>query len=307
MTTVSVIVPTYNRGPRLRRTIESVLNQRFTDFELIIVDDASTDDTEEVVNAFDDQRIRYLIHDTNRGGSVARNTGIDVSEGEYIAFLDDDDEWHPRKLDRQINRLEERSGEWIAIHCDFEVIRNGVTQRLRRRVTDFRHGDFPKPRLEGGAELIPGVLMDKYRFCGTSALLVRRSTLDHLEGFDPKFPRHQDWEFLVRLLRVGKLAYVDESLVTKQESGHPSADTLREAKNALFTEFAPEIERAEQAGYDVVGTHRFSLATSYYREGRYLRGSRYLRGAKIDSLRLLHALCIGACSKIRRRRSTERS
>src|SRR6056297_1399486 len=122
MPTVSVIVPTYNRADSLPRTIDSVLAQTHDDLELVVVDDASTDDTETVVERYEDDRVTYLEHATNRGGSAARNTGIRASDGDYVAFLDSDDEWHPEKLERQVRELESRSEEWVAAYCGVEMV-----------------------------------------------------------------------------------------------------------------------------------------------------------------------------------------
>ena len=95
---VSVVIPTYNRACLLGRAIQCVLNQSFQDIEVIVVDDASQDNSADIVNSLDDSRIKYLRHEKNRGGSSARNTGIKAARGEYIAFLDDDDEWMPTKI-----------------------------------------------------------------------------------------------------------------------------------------------------------------------------------------------------------------
>lgn len=86
--TVSVIIPTYNRAPLLGRAVQSVLNQTYQDFEVIVVDDASLDNTEEVVRHFADPRIHYLRHEENRGTAASRNTAIKIDRGEYVAFLD---------------------------------------------------------------------------------------------------------------------------------------------------------------------------------------------------------------------------
>ena len=109
--TVSVIIPTYNRAHLVDRAIQSVLNQTYKDFELIIVDDGSTDNTEDIIKEFQkkDERIKYIRHEENRGGSAARNTGIKAAKGEYIAFLDSDDEWLPIKLGRQISEFTNKS------------------------------------------------------------------------------------------------------------------------------------------------------------------------------------------------------
>jgi len=96
--TVSVIIPTYNRAHLLDRAIRSVLDQTYQDFELIVVDDGSSDPTAEVIATFADPRIYYLRHEKNRGAAAARNTGIEASQGDYVAFLDSDCEWLPKKL-----------------------------------------------------------------------------------------------------------------------------------------------------------------------------------------------------------------
>src|SRR5262245_7479203 len=105
MPKVSVIVPTRDRAEYLRVAITSVLSQTFQDFELIVVDDASAENNFEVISSFHDDRIKFIRHETRKGGSAARNTGIINSSCDYIAFLDDDDEWFPDKIAKQIHLL----------------------------------------------------------------------------------------------------------------------------------------------------------------------------------------------------------
>jgi glycosyltransferase involved in cell wall biosynthesis len=293
MPTVSVIIPTYNRIAHLNRTIQSVLNQRFEDLELVVVDDASTENTESVVEAFDDERVRYLEHEVNRGGSAARNAGIEASTGKYVAFLDDDDAWLPHKLERQIGCLEECSEEWVATYCDIHVVRHGVTSRLRELLAEVLPVGHSKSRPEGGAELIPVVLAREFPLGGASTLVVRRTAVDQLGGFDVRFERLQDWEFLARLLRIGKIAHVDDTLVVKHETTFPSAETVSAAQEVFFEEFSSEIERAERNGYDVVAAHRFALARSLFVDGRFVEGFRHLNGATIDPLALAQSICTG--------------
>ena len=99
---VSVIIPTHNRADLVPLAIQSVLQQTYTNLECIVVDDASTDNTEETVRTIIDERIIYLRHENNKHASAARNTGIKYARGEFIAFLDDDDEWLPTKLEKQV-------------------------------------------------------------------------------------------------------------------------------------------------------------------------------------------------------------
>ena len=100
---VSVIVPTYNRAHLLKKTIESILSQTYTDLELIVVSNYSTDNTDDMVKSYKDDRIKYFKNQNNGIIAVNRNFGIRKSTGEYIAFCDDDDTWLPNKLERQVN------------------------------------------------------------------------------------------------------------------------------------------------------------------------------------------------------------
>jgi len=116
---VSIVIPTYNRAGLLSRTIQSVLNQTYQDFEIIIVDDGSTDKTEEVVKSFNSKKIFYNRHEENKGANAARNTGIKASRGEYIAFQDSGDEWLPQKLERQMKVFENASPEVGVVYTGY--------------------------------------------------------------------------------------------------------------------------------------------------------------------------------------------
>jgi len=102
---VSVIIPTYNRADLIGHTIKSALNQSWQNLEIIVVDDASTDDTRTVVQAIPDPRIRYIGLEKNSGPSTARNTGVEQARGHFISFLDSDDEWRPEKTAHQVAAL----------------------------------------------------------------------------------------------------------------------------------------------------------------------------------------------------------
>src|SRR5688572_23641621 len=130
MTRVSVIVPVFNRAATLARCYESVKAQTVSDWELIAVDDCSSDDSVKVLERFDDPRIRILRHQVNRGAGAARNTGMEAATGEFVAFLDSDDAWLPDKTARQISALNE-SGAGLAL-CAFEEIDSGGTSEIHR-------------------------------------------------------------------------------------------------------------------------------------------------------------------------------
>lgn len=201
---VSVIIPTHNRAKMIRRAIRSVLAQTWQDFELIVVSDGSTDNTDEVVASFDDPRIRFLKHETARGASAARNTGIRASKGECIAFLDDDDEWTPNKLEVQVPVIRNSSFKVGLVYAWMEYVRDG-------KVVDSR-----KPMLRGN---IFHEMLDKQAITNSSTLLVRREVLDVVQGFDEELPRGNDGDFIRRITKHFEVDYVPEVLV-KVHVGH---------------------------------------------------------------------------------------
>ncbi|MFC7138069.1 glycosyltransferase family 2 protein [Halobaculum litoreum] len=208
------------------RAIDSALAQTVDDIEVVVVDDGSEDDTEAVVTAYDDDRVRYLAHESNRGVSAARNTGLAAATGEYVAFLDSDDEWLPRKLERQLSTLAERGEGWVGAYC--EVATGGLSplDRLASVVSDriFRSG---VPR-EGGRELAEALLSMQVFMGPGSTLLVERDVLNDAGGFDEGLSLFEDWDLVLRVLAVGKLAHVDEALAVTHFTGNAPASACGE-------------------------------------------------------------------------------
>jgi glycosyltransferase involved in cell wall biosynthesis len=119
---VSVIIPTRNRAELLTRALNSALRQTYPYFEIIIIDDASEDNTAAIVQNFKDERLRYILLKKNMGAAAARNTGIEQAGGEYVAFLDSDDQWHPEKLAHQVGAMESLSSRVGIVYCVTERI-----------------------------------------------------------------------------------------------------------------------------------------------------------------------------------------
>jgi len=272
MPEVSVVIPTYNRDQYIKRAIDSALSQTIENIEVIVVDDGSSDRTDEVVERIRDSRITYLKHEANRGGSAARNTGIEYATGEYISFLDSDDEWLPTKLEQQRDELESRSSEWVAAYCDFKRTRSN-------RLVEIVDNHIRRPTgLEGDEELVARIFLRKFAHGGASTLFVKQHIINEMGGFDPSFQRHQDLEFLVRLLQFGKLAYVDETLIKKHDTGNPSVDAAAQAMEHFNEKFADLIQ---QLGYhdQVRRTQQFMIAKKQFGEGHFYQGVQSLRGA----------------------------
>lgn len=266
MPTVSVVIPTYNRAHTILRAIESVLGQTFTDLEVLVIDDGSTDRTDLVVGSIADSRLRYIRFDVNRERSAARNAGIREARGEYIAFLDSDDEWMPEKLTKQLDLLEKRSFQWAGAYCGV-IIDKGHTTCVQTAVSE--------------GELFEEFLLGRVCFWAGSTLLVRKTCIDEEGAFDEGLTVFEDMEFTGRLLRKFKLAAVPEPLAVVHSSGrHLTADMVNEGKRKLLHAFGPDIES--------MGPHKsryiravcwMDVSAAYFREGGLAKGCSYLRKA----------------------------
>ncbi|WP_324759917.1 glycosyltransferase family 2 protein [Haloarcula sp. GH36] len=273
---VSVVIPTYNRADTVRRAIESALAQTVTDIEVVVVDDGSTDDTAAVVAGIDDERVRYITHEGNRGRSVARNTGIDAARGEYVAFLDSDDHWLPGKLERQLDELSRRSPEWIGVYCEFLTPKPSA---LGRTVDWLSREVFAAPNaLEGGRELAREILTVNVLMGPGSTLLVEREALLATDGFDEQLVDHEDWDLVLQLLARGKIAYVDEALVVVPSSGgDPSPEELVDNKRRFLSRHADLIREFEAEGTHINRTHRLHIVAVFFQNGRFREGLAYLQ------------------------------
>jgi glycosyltransferase involved in cell wall biosynthesis len=197
--TVSVVIPTYNRAGVIGKPIRSILAQSYQDFEIIVVDDCSNDDTETVLASFNDPRIRYLRHQSNSGAAVARNTGIENSTGDYIAFLDSDDEWLPEKLAKQLHLFQQCGSEVGFIYTGFAAV--DEFNQVKRVVSSSYRGSLSDRLLYSN-------------FIGTpSTVMVKRNYLQQVQGFDPNMPSFiEDMDLWLRLSEQCQFEVIPEVL-----------------------------------------------------------------------------------------------
>ena len=198
---VSVIIPTYNSASSLRAAIQSVLDQSYSEFEVLVIDDGSTDDTEGVVRSFDNH-VSYFRQE-NRGAGAARNHGIARCHGKYVAFLDSDDLWLPTKLAEQIPILD-RDAEIGLAYTDWAVVPE--------------QGE-PEPSYLSSQPAASGYVFDQLVQCGfilTSGTVVRRSCLDEIGNFDEDLSIAQDYDLWLRISYRWKVALLNKPLVIKR-------------------------------------------------------------------------------------------
>ena len=199
MAKVSVIIPTHNRARFLGAAISSVLNQTYADFELVVVDDGSRDETVEVVGKFHDDRLRLIRHPEPRGGAAARNTGIRNSTGPYVAFLDDDDEWYPNKLELQVDLMDRSPPTTGVVYGGFEQFESQTGRIVERRMPSQR-GNLWEALLKANP------------VSGTSLVMVRRPCLEAVGGFDEELTSFQDFDLWLRLAANCEFDFVPQVL-----------------------------------------------------------------------------------------------
>jgi len=220
MPTVSVIIPTYNRAEFLPTAIKSALNQTFKDIQIIVSDDRSTDHTREVVESFNDDRIRYVRNEGKKGPSATRNTAISASKGEYIAFLDDDDEWVPDKLQKQVELLDHSQPNICGVYSN-------------RLFIDRESGKILSDNPE--TEQLQGNLLYQLMIKSpihTSSVVVRKRCLEEIGLFDETISYMEDRDMWIRLSMKWDFEYIPVPLTKAYIHGNAHLSQNLEGQTA---------------------------------------------------------------------------
>ncbi|MBZ6489059.1 glycosyltransferase family 2 protein [Priestia aryabhattai] len=189
---ISVIIPTFNRKDAVIRAIKSVLNQTYKNIEVLVIDDASTDGTKGVIKDISDGRVKYFELENNTKGTMPRNFGIEKSTGEYIAFLDSDDEWLPNKLELQLDYIKSHEIESSPVLCFTNaniLINKKKTIEVKNKECYFEDD-------------IVNYIFEKNNFVQTSTFMIKADIAKKVQ-FDPKLTKHQDYDFCIRLQNKG--------------------------------------------------------------------------------------------------------
>lgn len=193
---VSVIIPSYNRSNTIERAIDSVINQTYTNLEIIVVDDSSQDNTEEVLRKYTHiDNFKYIKLLENVGGAEARNIGVVESKGSFIAFQDSDDEWLLDKLEKQMRYFKDN---------DVDIVFSQI-----ERITTSSNSIFPKNLLKESLNISKLLQLN---YIGTPSAVIKKKCLSDVNGFDKTLPRLQDWDLFIRLSRNCKFYMIPEVL-----------------------------------------------------------------------------------------------
>jgi glycosyltransferase involved in cell wall biosynthesis len=229
---VSVIIPTYNRASAFLRALDSVLSQSFVDFEVIIVDDGSTDNTREVLGPYltKDSRIKYLYRENSGKPAIARNFGIRKASGEYIAFLDSDDLWVDAKLEKMLRFVEQNGFDWAC----------SATYRVSDdKFDEYTILEMPVKYLKKDGESLDLIKYGLFSFTSMpifpGAVIIKKDVFEAVGGFDEKFLIGEDSDLWMKLEEAGfKGGYLDEPLYFyNKNTTSVSANTIKNLNDNL--------------------------------------------------------------------------
>lgn len=264
--TFTVLVPTYGRAHLLPRSLTSVLQQTWTDFELLVIDDASEDTTSDVVASMVDPRVRYLRRATNGGGAAARNTGLAVARGRYIALLDDDDEFLPGFLTATHQALAASAPEVGFAWSGRRWLKNSPKGLIVDRE------EIWLPSFRNRREAYRGFLIN--RGIGACGLVFRSSVLDTIGGFDEEFQWAEDTDFLIRLAHHFDFRVVREILVQIHLHDGPK---LRGNENpADYERLILKNKVMITRDHEVAAAMHYKAGWLYYHRGQRREGRRHL-------------------------------
>ncbi len=268
MPTVSVIIPTFNRAHYLKSAIESVLGQTFKDLELIVVDDGSTDETQREVRSYceKDKRV-YYISQSNTGVSVARNSGLSRATGKYVAFLDDDDKWLPRKLQIQVNFMETHPEVGLCY------------TRLRIVYGTNSHGRRSRAIPENLVTTFEKMLGET--FIPSSTVLIRKDDMDKISWFNPRYKTCQDWDLWLRFVQHWRIAALEDDLTMthKDDHSHLSENPIRSMHQSIEIlknlNILPEYRRYKNLRGKNIARINYKLGREHYERKQFLQAAKH--------------------------------
>jgi len=276
MPKISVIIPTHNRPELLRAAINSVLNQTYQDFEIIVVDDGLERRADKVVESFNDERIKYIQHSEEKGGSAARNTGIRASQGEFIAFLDDDDQWLPEKLEIQMAKFENTPSD---VGFCFSAVRNIYD--------DFQH----TTKVPEGINDYFDLALKWTKGFLTVTLLVKKEVLKKTGLFDESLPSHQESDLIIRIAKKYKGLGINRPLVNvNMKKGYERiGGNLKRriaGRETLLRKYSEEYKKRPS----VLAKHLFELGLMYRDGGNFKEAKNLFKRAVKTNFRFLYFL-----------------
>jgi glycosyltransferase involved in cell wall biosynthesis len=307
----SILIPTFNRAYIISDAIKSALAQTYADFEIVIVDDGSSDNTREIVEQFKDDRVRYVRHAVNKGCSAACNTAVESARGEIVAFLDSDDVWKPEYLQRQVN--------FLSSHPDVDIVFSDM--ELQERDKTFPSlmqlmSSFPKLLRSKPAAAEYVISRREMYLClleevpiKPTATAMKRTLFKKTTGFNESWPSGTDWDLFLRMSQLTDFGYIDAPMVLQRRTPDATHQKFREKdKIFLLQTFLQEKAKlgndpeAIQAVNRGISSHCLILAGLYFAAGERRKSvSVYLQAFREthDPMMILRALAVALSPRMR--------
>lgn len=275
---VSCVIPSYKRCDTVTRAIDSVLAQTYKDIEVCLVDDnvpgdAYSEKLQEALEKYKgDNRVRYIAQEKHINGAVARNIGIKAASGEYVAFLDDDDEWHPQKIEKQVALLKQ-NGNKGGVSCLYSLASNGV---CRRKCPPYSSDNLQYKILARQVAIY------------TSTFLCVKEALINSGAFNESLVRHQDLQMFADFLRNNTIFVLNEYCVTihtDSSINRPDTDKLISVKKKFFESVSSCLIRYSKKEKKLISSaHYFEIVFSAVKEKKYTTVLKYLLKIGISPL-----------------------
>ncbi|MBU1045149.1 MAG: glycosyltransferase [Candidatus Omnitrophica bacterium] len=262
---VSIILPTYNRAGLISRAVKSILDQTYPDFELIVIDDCSNDATASVISGFNDPRIKYIFLSKHNGAAFARNEGLKIAFGEFIAFADSDDVWLKEKLEKQVKVLKNAPD-------DLGLVYSAIWRVQAKRKIFFPDRSFG---LKRSGNIYKNLLFGNFV---TLHVLFRRSCLRRVGIFDEKLPCLQDWELWLRLSKKYKFFYINQPLVLVYKTSDAISERsndFNEALERIIKKFLKDFSLQPK----LLAKYYYILGRSFYKNNNKTKSRKYLEMA----------------------------
>lgn len=275
---VSIVIPTYNQADFLPKAIQSALNQTYRDWEMIIVDDGSTDNTEEIVKGYKESRIRYIVKKYNFGVSAARNTGIKNSGGKYIAFLDSDDEWFPEKISCQMKIFQKEDSKCGVVCTGGYIIKDNKKTISIKSISLSSNSFYRKILLENTV--------------GTSTVLVKKECFEKVGLFDESLKNCEDWDMWIRIAKYYKFIFIKLPLIKYYiHPGQQSENIFSKvnARKRILFKYQDELNNRKF----VYSYHYYKIGNLCCLSGKIREGRKYLfKGILVYPFCLKYFLCL---------------
>ncbi|EIF6290040.1 glycosyltransferase [Clostridium perfringens] len=260
---VSIIIPTYNRADRILKTLKSAINQSYKNIEIIIIDDNSDDNTEQIVKKYLNDKVHYYKNKVNLGGAKSRNVGVKKSNGDIIAFLDSDDEWLENKIQLQIEKFLKNKDVGM-VYTKYLLINEITGEKIKFDCEKVFEKDFHS------------LLCQNY-IGTTSSICIKKDIFEQIGGFDENLPSCQDWDLYIRIAQVCKIEKVEDICLNYYFHNNSITGNSKNTiigHNIIIKKINSILEKNKLEEEKIIKSYNFRRMANVYMKNRMIKEGR---------------------------------